>query len=578
MSVRKINSLVSMPLNKANNQLYFDIPEEPGVIDMQASYVELAVNLSNLGTPAYKNVVLGRDGIPYSPSCLFRSSTLKEPMSGKVYQDLVYLNILENNLQYWAKGTNAMKSDALFSGNGVTGYDTSFNSIFSNGYSDDQPILKVPLSVLYPGSLGISMLPTKNGYLEARYLLEPSFKLFQRAVEPVYGGTTSVGNSYAFANVNSTATTITASAVGTVGNFSANQYILVSCTQNSATITLPRKIVSIVADNGVNPGSFTVDSALSASQTSSAITIVGLTNTAPLACADLTTTGATLTLRTSTPANVDLLQGTSVKVTYQSVTSVGVVSSPTVLYTTVSSLTGSPITAVVLPSNLTVPTNGVLTNIIVEPLYTNLDSSDWSIVDAHLIVYRHKMGTDNIPKETLVSTFNSVNIASVGGLNRFMYNMKADANTFNMIALTPSSSNLYSQNEYVAGSSNAFRTYQVLVDDKPLSSIYYDAGNALANVGQSGPHLNNMIRTLTNSNYYLPRNLSQIRDNEMTTQVRPVIFPAKFFKSMNQGEEAVQDFGLPDKNIRIELVADEANGYTTPQKQVYIFFQTYKLV
>jgi hypothetical protein len=150
----------------------------------------------------------------------------------------------------------------------------------------------------------------------------------------------------------------------------------------------------------------------------------------------------------------------------------------------------------------------------------------------------------------------------VGGLNRFMYNFKAHANTYNLYVMTPNQTNLYSQLE-------GLETYLVSVDDKPLTTIYLNAVN-------SALHLDNMYRTLSNSEVYKPVNLSLYRDQYLESNIQPTIFPAKLVASSVKGETNIQNFDLPDKNVKVELVA--ANGSSTPTKNVYMFLEKFDQV
>jgi hypothetical protein len=91
-------------------------------------------------------------------------------------------------------------------------------------------------------------------------------------------------------------------------------------------------------------------------------------------------------------------------------------------------------------------------------------------------------------------------------------------------------------------------------------------------------HNDNVLRVLANSPFYQPKNLSNNRDKDIYSDLQPVIIPAKIFHSLVKSEPNVQDFNEPDNDIRIELVADTANGLTTPQKTVYAFLEKYETV
>ena len=119
-SIRKYPAMVAFPKTKYDNMLYFDVASENNqVIDMAASYLELEMALydgSGAAVQDWSNISLGHDGIQYNSASLFRSSKLSESRTGKVIQDLLYVNMLSNNLEYWTKGENRVVSDSLFSG------------------------------------------------------------------------------------------------------------------------------------------------------------------------------------------------------------------------------------------------------------------------------------------------------------------------------------------------------------------------------------------------------------------------------------------------------------------------------
>jgi hypothetical protein len=140
-----------------------------------------------------------------------------------------------------------------------------------------------------------------------------------------------------------------------------------------------------------------------------------------------------------------------------------------------------------------------------------------------------------------------------------MYSIKAPQNAYNVYVITPNSTNLFSQADGV-------RDYLISVDDIPLTTIYVDSSG-------SAVHKDNMLRVFANSPYYQPKNLDSDRDKEINGQLVPIVFPGKVFHSIIKGDPHVQDMAAPDRNIKVELVADTNNGYTTPSKMVYIFLE-----
>jgi len=570
-SIRKVQSMVAFPKTKNDNQIYFEVGNEGGQIDMASSYIELQVSLNDAsGNPLqdYTNVVLGHDGMYYNASALFRSAKLSESRSGKVMQDLVYVNMLSNNLEYWTKGANRIVSDALYSGQGALS-EKGIVSVFNNEYQDETPVIRCPLSILYPGSIGQADMLPQGADLEFRYLLEPQYNVFMKAVQSgIYGtGDVTTPTVGEFENVDADVLIATASALGTVveENYPTEHCaVVVSCLINGVQTYLARNVV-VNYDDGVTEGYLELDLALSAGLEATNVLITPYNNTNKLSCKATQPNQSQLFIQENTTGaeiNADIGLGTSVKVYFETL-------NPTTGVTTLSSLVSTVVARTVdgdVYSSLTIAqplsTTQQCIGIFIVPICTNLDTFNWVLSNAHLVIYRRMMDM-KVPQEMLVSNFESVNVGMVGGLNRFMYNLKARENTYNMYVLTPNQTNLYSQLE-------GLQTYQVSVNDKPLTTIYLDAsaGSAL--------HLDNMLRTLSNSEVYKPKNLSVYRDQEIETPIQPAIFPAKLYASTVKGESNVQDFNNQDKNVKVELVA--SNGSTTPQKMVYMFLEKFDRV
>jgi len=559
MSISKIPSLVAMPLNKSVNQLYFTTSDERPV-DMRASFIELELSLD---TTNNTNVVLGHDGLMYPPSCLFRSAKLTKTQTGEVVQDLNYVNILDANLRHYSVGCNQVVADSIYSGAGHRTPQGEIVSIFNNSYPDQNPTLKVPLESLYPGSLGQSpVVPMGSGDVEFRYLLEPQYNVLMRAVPSgVYDqGTAGVSTAYAFDNVNSGITALSASALGTIANFVSNDFVIIKGTigGGGGADYWVRQVGTVTADAPPTEGSFTFTPALSTTQAVSSITVQKITsNTYVLGAQAIETTTNILTLNTPYSATKDLYAGTNVKVHYDIITASGGDIVPTVLDTTISLVSGSPISTVTLANNITLTSNQVAFNIWIEPLYTNLDSNNWSVTSAHLVLYRRNLNVK--AQKMLVQNFQSVNVQCVGGLNRFMYSYKTPGNnTFNAYAITPSDTNLYGVRQGIA-------QYLYSLDERPLTSIYIDT-NPLSSV-----HQDNVMRCGANSPVYKIKNLRGNRDREIQSEIEPFVFPAKLFSAMINGEDNVQPEGQ-DRNLRLELVPTTV----TQACNVFVFFEKHQ--
>jgi len=500
----------------------------------------------SLDTTNNNNVVLGHDGLFYEPSCLFRSSKITK-QTGEVVADLNYVNVLDQNLKHYSKGCNQVVSDAIFSGAGHRTPQGGIVSIFNNEYSDQYPTIRAPLSALHPGTLSqMPAVPFGNQDVEFRYLLEPQYNVLMRAVPSgVYDAGSASVQSYAFENIVSGATTLYASELGDIGEFSTGDTIIVKGLVGGGTgyDTFIRTITgAITQDAGVTPGHFSINTALSGSASVSAISVGKESNTYELGCVSVEATTTALTLITQTAQNVDLYAGTDVIVHYNLLTASGSLIAdsvtPTTLRTKIASLTlnGSNIAGVVLQNGITLAANQSAISIWIEPLYTNLDSNNWSVVSAHLVLYRRNV---KVPMgKSIVSNFESVNVQCVAGLNRFMYNYKINSNCYGVWAIQPTNTNLYSVQHDI-------EQYLFSVDEKPVTSIYVNTGSSV--------HQDNLGRCFGNSQVYKLKNLKGNRDVEIQSEIEPIIFPAKVFNATHKGEENVQPMGQ-DKNLRIELV------------------------
>lgn len=568
MSISKIPSLVAMPINKSVNQLYFTTSDERPV-DMKASYVELELSLD---TTTNYNVVLGHDGLMYPPSCLFRSAKLTKTQTGEVVQDLNYVNILDANLRHYSVGCNQITADAIYSGAGHVTPTGEVVSVFNNSYADANPTLKVPLESLYPGSLGqASVVPMGSGDVEFRYLLEPQYPVLMRAVPSgIYESTVySSAGITSFSNITANSTTVSASALGIITNFTTGDNVIITGIVSGVPSVYERAVNVVTQDVGATAGNFTFSGGvISASQALSQpeIYITKGTTTA-LTCAALPSAATaqtldTVTLKTAYALNKDLYVGTDVIVHYDTIKAnidptANVITTGLTLRTKVKTLTSSTtITAVEFDDSITLAISTGAVNIWIEPLYTNLDSNNWSVTSAHLVLYRRNLNVK--PQKMLVQNFESVNVACVGGLNRFMYSYKTRPNTFNTYAITPSNTNLYGVRQGIA-------QYLYALDERPLTSIYIDTDPL------SAVHQDNVMRCGSNSPVYKIKNLRGNRDREIQSEIEPFVFPAKLFSAMVGGEDNVQPEGQ-DRNLRLELVPTSV----TQACNVFLFMEKFQ--
>jgi hypothetical protein len=555
--------MVAFPLSKNSNLLYFEAGQDPKPLDMKASYVEMELNLSGLGEAGNHNVVIGQDGVMYSSgAAFFRQAKLTDSARGRI-QDLNFVNVLSENLAHYQQSANKVVADSVFSGVGHRAPDGSVVSIFNNSYSDENPVIRAPLSALFPGTVGSSQVFPQESDMEFRYLLEPSMPLLMRAIPSgVYQGDVSGGTVYEYKNAPGTQVALELGVTGinpmTAGDFVEVSYIYDGTTPKTKT----RRLASVTPWAGITGQLATVDLALDGAQTMSNIEMQILSDSHKIKCADLEDSDTVLNLLdgVNLVKNTDLNIGTKCHIHYKIYNTVtGVFSDEIVETKTLIDVTNgvSYVESVELDSEITLATNEEAVFLSIIPLYQNLTDASWAVVNAHMVTYRRNMKPQKANK-LLVSNYSSTSIQMVDGLNRFLYTYKIKPNCFNAYTITPTNTCLISQR-------NGINSYLMSVDNVPLTSIYVD------NVPNSAVHQDNIVRTFQNcqnGNYKL-QNLRSIRDREVTTEVEACIFPAKVFSSMVAGEPNLQEENQRDRDLTVELLPETV----TPKTNVYIFME-----
>ena len=564
-SSQKIPSMVAMPVTKHQNQMYFHLSGDERPVDMKSSYLELEMGFDT--TIDTHNVVLGHDGLFYPPSSLFRQAKLTKSQTGEVLQDLSWVNVLDANLRHYHTGCNEVVSDAIFSGAGhIDPADKSIKSVFSNTYSDENPTLRVPLENLYPGSIGqTNNLPLGSGDCEFRFLMEQQYPVLMKAVPAgVYDVGSSSNVEYGFKDMIIGATALSAGTTGIINNFSTGNVVVINGQVGGGLgyDLFVRTVGTVTADNGITGGSFTFTPALSTTAPVANVKVVKESNTHPLACNALEIIGNTVNLVTPSSTK-DLLEGTKVKVHYTLATSgIAITYEEKVLETTVTSITvngSNNITSVVFSNNIPILNTQIALNIWIDPLYTNMDSVNWQVLSAHMVVYRRNIPikSEKMLEKMLVQNFESSNVLCVAGLNRFLYNYKVRPSTYNVWAIQPTQTNLYSQAQNIG-------SYLYTLDERPLTSIYLEVNGAV--------HNDNLGRVCANSPIYKLKNLRGNRDREINSAIEPIVFTAKLYNAMLSGESNVIEGD--DRNLRIELVPE--SGSSTSLTNVFLFMEKYQ--
>lgn len=571
-SIKKIQSSSAMPLNKRSNILRYDLGNEAGQVDMKSSYIELQLSLDEIVD--YTNIVLGRDGLLYNPACLFRRAGLSEAQSGKVLQNLTYVNILSQNLDYFSKGCNALRAETLFSGAGILSPDgTQYKSIFSNDYPD-QPVtdyyLRVPLSLLYPGSIGDSDMLPQTADWSFDYLLEPAYKCFMRAFPAMYSQGGLVVPSVA---TPATAATAPPSLGCTTWNVADGTEFpvgsMVLCTYSVGTTTGLTKYNYVTA---VNADVLTFANALDAGTVvAGSLQIKRITNSFLLQLNNFSQSGVQFTVTNPIATPPGFVVGSKFKISYDVLNANGTLT-PTVVDDTVAVLTtaGNPalLTGINGTTGVTLAAGTYAVNVRISLTTQNVDN-DYSVNSAHMVVYR-RMVPMAAPQNMLVTNFESVNITMVEGINKFSYTVKMDTNTYNAFILTPSNTNMYStrSDNGTETDTKMITSYLYYVDEKPLTNIILQAN--------SSAHYENVVKTFSNSEIYPLRNLRKQRDVEFKTNIVPFLYPSKIFPSVIKGDEMNVQPNGQDRNLKIDLYADD--GKVTPLKSVFIFLEKYDRV
>jgi hypothetical protein len=571
MSITRNPSINSFPVNKTNNQLNFLVPMDERPIDMLSSYIDLEVDIPTLANK--RNVCLGQDGFQYEPSCFFRSVKLEDAGRGVVTQTN-YINVLNENLKYISCSENDKLSESIYNGgahnnpnsSGITAHELV--SVFNNAYPDSPyPVIRCPVSSLIKGELGESLYQQK-GDLTLRTNLEPSYPLFQRAVEAfVYDGTVETnGIFYDIQNTVASAPALLTGATAIPSDLVENDYALITGLIGSDLLSSVRKITNIGA-SGVN-FAITLDQVIEASSDPlTEVEIVHIRDTHEIRCNDLTQSQATLTISAATPYSktkdiyYSPTEKTKVKVNYMVYSELSQsIIMESVLRTVVDgSVSGDNLATIVLDQQLVLPAGGQkLIFISVEPIFTNL-VRDYQIQNAHLVLYRRNQKVKE-GKQMVVSSFYSNAVQCVAQLDRFVHSVPALSNNcFNAYVLTPTATNMISQRQN-------FTQYLLSVDELQLTQIYLELTSVL--------HKENVLRTFSNSPTEKPMNLKTNRDRYIAKsgEITQDLVVGKIYSSMLNGDMNIQPMGN-SRTLKIDMEAT-----STLATNVLIFTEQYMML
>jgi hypothetical protein len=563
MSITRNPSTNSFPVNKTNNQLNFLVSMDERPIDMLSSYIDIEVDIPTLQDK--RNVILGNSGFQYEPSCFFRSVKLEDSGRGVVTQTN-YINVLNENLKYISCSENDKLSESIYNGsahnnpNAPGALAHQLVSVFSNEYPDSPyPVIRCPLSSLIKGELGESLYQQK-GDLNLRTNLEPSYQLFQRAVEAfVYtGDVEKAGNPYLLADAAGITSVFTTT--GSTADLIDENYAIVSATDGS--LTRLRKVTDISAPvSGVT--TITLDQTV---PLATGRTITNVSDSHEIKCNDLSASGAVLTLKTAYSPSKDIRASTTektrVKVNYMvyNASSSEVVMESVLRTVNAVDVNGDDdIVEITLDEQLVLPADGQkLIFISVEPLFTNL-VRDYQIQNAHLVLYRRNQKVKE-GKQMVVSSFASNAVQCVANLDRFVHSVPALSNNcFNAYVFTPTSTCMISQRQN-------FTQYLLSIDELQLTQVYLQLGSVL--------HKENVLRTFSNSPTEKPMNLKTNRDRYIAKsgEISQEVVVGKIYSSMLGGEMNIQPVGN-SRTLKIDMEAT-----TTLATNVLIFTEQYMML
>lgn len=567
---QRLPSNVAFPLSKqSSNILTFNSQGSSAPVNHSLSYVELEMSLSNLGPQGYRNVCFGRGGDFYSPSAIVRNSSLVEPHTGKTHCNLQYVNIVNQALQHYNQGSETVRVGGVLA-NGSAKFSPQSEtmlSTFYNEYPDNTIMVRLPVSEIFPGDVGNSEAYPLTNDTNYNMLLEPQYKLFQRCVpQGVYGTeTATLDIGYDFANVTANSTTITASALGTVANFTVGDTVVIYWTESSVEKVEYKTITSITPDvpgSPGTPGAIVVNSALS-TNTATLPYVAKFVNTNKLQLQPVPGPSDTFELVTPEPDSKDLAIGTVCMLHATALLASSDETVQIVQKVKISNVTksGSNITSInivdIYGNALQVGISDYLiVNGYLEPLYQNLDLSDWTVSNSHLVLFHTQMNL-KVPKKMMVSNFTSSSVQVLPNTTKFVYSFQIPNEAYNVYALLNDGDSLFS-------TKMGIQTYLLSVNEVPLSSVYLDLDSSL--------HQDNVVRVLDNSPNYKPNCLVSKRDDEVNNTIDVNMIVGKVHRSEINNEPNVQAPG--QAVLRVEL-----NPLTvTQQGTIFLFSEKYQQI
>jgi hypothetical protein len=401
----------------------------------------------------------------------------------------------------------------------------------------------------------------QKGDLNLRTFLEPSYPLFQRAVEAfVYtGDVEATGVPYLLADASGITNVFTTT--GSAEDLLDENYAIVSASDPS--LTRLRRITNISAPvSGVI--TITLDQTV---PLATGRTITNVSDSHEIRCNDLSASGATLTISSATPYSktkdiyYSSTEKTKVKVNYMvyNADSDEVVMDSVLRTVVDGSVSGDNLATIVLDSQLVLPAGGQkLIFISVEPIFTNL-VRDYQIQNAHLVLYRRNQKVKE-GKQMVVSSFASNAVQCVANLDRFVHSVPALSNNcFNAFVLTPSATNMISQRQN-------FTQYLLSIDELQLTQVYLQLGSVL--------HKENVLRTFSNSPTEKPMNLKTNRDRYIAKsgEITQDLVVGKIYSSMLGGEMNIQPMGN-SRTLKVDMEAT-----STLATNVLIFTEQYMML
>lgn len=575
LKINKIVSETALPLTKQNNLINFIVPQEGSHLDLKDSYVQFTMDVTSALS---ERLSLGQDGFPYHPVALIRRARLVSSTKG-VIQETNNLNILMENLLWNGRSSSEDQSEALQGWGAVPGADYMHSTFSDYPHDDRNCVVRIPMSHLFPGSVGKSeAMPTNEiGQLTVMLELEPTKSQFQQAVLPRWAGEDKYerGNfvqDFDMDGITGPTNVLVSTGVDFELFVSVGSIISVTYTAGPTPTTVDVVVLNVDGDE------------ITVSQTIPASTNVKITvDNLLVHCATISGgTGATGPAVSSLIVPVDTTDGQQfngeipdltfgplpiqAQISYAYYPAAGgALIGATSQRVTITGVTGSgPWTAAFTPSLPAVPPNFVMGGINIQPLAVNINDAVWQVNQAYAFMY-HLMGKQEKSDDKMfISTYTYEPVQQVCDGFSYSREVQVSGNAYGCFLLTPPASNT----SQLISTASGVQNYRFFLDDVALSTIPLEI--------EGVTHLDMLMRVFNNSDMPL-RNLAFIKDSPWfvaRTGTPPASLVAKMKPRTDYEGSPNVMVGAPRRNLRVEM---DGSGMDTA-KTIYFFKNEWKMI